>query len=1104
MKPDWDTGLNMLNDKEDRRRAVEETDHSFIMEASAGTGKTHTLINRILHLILEKGPGGPPLRLSEICAITFTEKAAGEMKVRLRQYLEQKQLEFQMRPEHQERVRRALEDLETASISTFHSFAVGLLKDRPIEAGLDPRFSALNEIQSELYFREVWDDWISRILEKRDPILEKALRNGLQLKSLEELARILRLHWLPIRDLKCAAPPSDEGFLETMQSLYARSKELVLLNKDSEDKLARLLEKTMNWLVHPDRETVFDKPGRVGAAAKWNGGKDTVEAVQGFLREVVGLSVAYRNLPMQRLMDQVVRWMIREFMKGEWEKKKIADGYLDFDDQLYHARELLRRNISIRYDFQERYQTLLVDEFQDTDPIQLEIVLLLTSKNEDSAFLYPEPGRLFIVGDPKQSIYRFRNADIETYLALADKASSGMAGISRLQLRTNFRSVPSILAFVDAAFKEAMNPPEDGGKYQPPYAPFAAQGARQHEPLSPAVHLLSDTADRTDPKKTVREFIEAEAKGIALLIRSMCGADSWQIQDSKDNSQWRAPQYGDMAILLPVLSHADVLEDALRDLDIPYVLEGGKFYYSRSEVESAITVLRAVANPNDEVALYGALRSIFFGFSDEDLLNARMEDLALDYRKLVPDTSPLYPAFEILRDLHRYRHERRASETFEYLLQKTGVREVLAVRGYQSLANLNKVGRTLRALQGEAAFSQVIDLLRTMDEEGLAESESRLMEERSNAVRVMSIHKSKGLDFPIVFAASLGLKKQARIKNLLTDLHDKKMFALKIGSRESGLQTAGWEELTDYEKKREEAELVRLLYVGLTRARDHLILSTHTGGMKKADEGDGYVPDTEGTRLKPLAPFLQNCFSGKNELVRLIDVTSLDVIVIPSKTAHLSAPKDWGMIADRECNELRVLMEKTPSANNLRMAGEKAGIEREDDYPGTPVMETAQKRSVRLGTAFHEAMERVDVFRVKGWDSLLRELAVRYGLDSESADKLHEMIELCLSSELMERARAANHCGRKILRELPYVRLMKDSTIEEGKIDLLFEEASGWVVVDYKTDWVPKEKEGQDGFFRDKYSNQIQEYVEALKSLSLQVDSAYLLLARTGDAIKIL
>ena len=218
-------------------------------------------------------------------------------------------------------------------------------------------------------------------------------------------------------------------------------------------------------------------------------------------------------------------------------------------------------------------------------------------------------------------------------------------------------------------------------------------------------------------------------------------------------SVWRVPRYGDIAILLPVLTHASLLEEALKDREIPYVLEGGKFYYARSEVSSAITVLKAVANPNDRIALYGSLRSIFFGLSDEDLLRAHIRGTPLDYREPAPPESPLFHPFGILNELHRHRHERLASETFEMLLQQTGAREVLAVHGLQSLANLNKVGRTIRALQTEATFTQVVDLLGMMDEEGLAESESRLMEERSDAVRILTIHKAKGLDFPIVFAA---------------------------------------------------------------------------------------------------------------------------------------------------------------------------------------------------------------------------------------------------------------------------------------------------------------------------------------------------------------
>jgi ATP-dependent helicase/nuclease subunit A len=1093
------------DDREQRRRAVEETNRSFIVEASAGTGKTRTLIDRIIRLVLEKGPAGPPLRLSEICAITFTEKAAGELKVRLRQHFEQTLKNQQTSSGNLLRAREALIDLETAAISTFHSFAVSLLKERPVEAALDPRFTALNEIRSELYFRDVWEPWIGRALENRNPILERALRNGIRLESLENLARILRLKWLIVRNLDSDSPPPEEQCRQKIQDLLLQGKNLLALAIKVEDKLVAFLERALNWLEHPDREAdALAKPGGAGATANWTGAKDTVRVVREFVKETVEFQTAFQNLPAQQFLDDVVRWIKEAFMKEEWEKRKQAEGLLDFDDQLYLARDLLLKHKTVRREFQERYKALLVDEFQDTDPIQWEMVLMLSSEDFDEADisrLRPAPGRLFIVGDPKQSIYRFRNADIETYLDVVKNREA--LGLNLLELTTNFRSVPSILGFVDSAFRDAMKAPDEDGYYQPDYLAFGDHGFRNTELQPPAVHLLGDISSEDDSKRTTRKLIERESRRIAKLIRSIHGSKSWKVEREKDN--WVVPQYGDIAILLPVLSYAYILEESLRDMEIPYVLEGGKFYYARSEVSSAITVLRSIANPNDSVALYGSLRSIFFGLSDEDLLQAHVEGQVFDYRKPVPSESPLHHAYEILLDLHRHRHQKRPSETFEILLQKTCAREVLAVRGFQSLANLNKLGRTLRALQDKGTFSQIVDLLATMDEEKLAESESRLMEERSDAVRIMSIHKAKGLDFPIVFAAALGLKRKTPARNLLADSRDRKIFALNIGSKDSGLQSARWDELIDEEKKRENAELLRLLYVGLTRARDHMILSTHTAAWKQTDDAERWVPDTAGTRLGPLSSFLEDCFSGSNKFMRIIDVDALDAAPDPERAFSAPTMKDWRSIADREFKALDVLIHNTPSAGKLQMAGQAGEASlHEDSAPEDRMPEAAENRFVRLGIAFHEAMERVDLFSQKDHTRFTQELTARHRLDRDSALKLEDMMRISLSSDLLERARAAASSGRRVLREIPFVRSLNQGTIEEGKIDLLFEEENGWALVDYKTDWVSKDAGSVEEFFRNKYSSQIGEYLGAMQVLSVNVTSAYLLLARTGTAIKLL
>jgi len=1080
-----------------RRRAIEDVGRSFVMEAAAGTGKTHTLISRILHLVLEKGPQGPPLRLAEICAITFTEKAADEMKARLRLELEKK-LDEPGAPDAVERILQALDDLETASISTFHSFAAGLLKERPVEAGIDPRFSALDEIRCELFFREVWDAWIAAALKRRDPALEKALRAGFSLQNLKDLAQDLREHWLTIRELQCAAPDEEQISLE-IRSRLDEARGFLNLLTNPEDKLAGRLEAAISWLGNPDPAAdILEKPGSAGSKNNWTGGKDTVDEVRKFLKEVIELQISFVRIPERRLMYETVQWLCADFLRREWEKRKSTAGYLDFDDQLYMARDLLRRHEGVRVEFQERYKTLLVDEFQDTDPVQLEIVLLLTSKRGDSI---PEPGRLFIVGDPKQSIYRFRGADIETYLGLAREEKLRALGVERLTINRNFRSVPSILRFVDEAFAGEIHPPDDGN-YQSSYTAFNDEGARREEPAAPSVHILGDDTEESAERKT-EELAALEAERIAKLVRAMCLArdSSYTVGDPASPGGWRPARYGDVAVLLPTLTHADAMEDALREAEIPYVLEGGRLYYTRGEVGTAVTALSAIANPRDEAALCGVLRSVFFGISDEDLLRARMEGIALDYRRPAPSDSPFHAPFEILKELHDRRHERPASETFEILLRETGAREILAARGRQHLANLAKISRSLRAIEGRNGFSRTIELLSTLEKEESKESESRLTEARSDAVRVMTIHKSKGLDFPIVIAASLGFKRShARSEAILADRHELKMFAVKAGNQDLGRWTEGWEKLAEGDRRREDAELVRLLYVALTRARDHLVISTHTCGREEIEEGV-FAPDVSGTRLAPLETVLRK-YPADETLAHRIDVNRLDSCASPAAVASEHTVSGGGIeIVALQYRELRELLENTPAAGISRAAEDK----KKPADGGKNTVSASRRRSMRLGTAFHEVMEYVDLKDLAGLSELLREAGTRNSLDGASRLKLGDMIEKCLDSDLIRRARAAAREGGRVLRETPFIRPLEGGGVREGRIDLLFEEGNAWTLVDYKTGRIPKdmrEAEDIETYFRNRYTGQAQIYRDALENLSVKVGGVFLLIVRAGRVIE--
>ena len=300
----------------------------------------------------------------------------------------------------------------------------------------------------------------------------------------------------------------------------------------------------------------------------------------------------------------------------------------------------------------------------------------------------------------------------------------------------------------------------------------------------------------------------------------------------------------------------------------------------------------------------------------------------------------------------------------------------------------------------------------TMDEEGLDESESRLMEERSNAVRIMTVHKAKGLDFPIVLVAAAGLKKSARRKDVFVDRSDRKIFALSAGSKDSGLQTPSLKTLSEEEKKRENAELVRLLYVALTRARDHMVVSTHTAKWKQLENSEKCVPDTSGTRLEPLGPFLEDCFSGKNELARIIEGTGLDARGDPPPKKQFSGATDWESIAVREYKELRDLLSNTPSSGKLKAAGHAFGASETEDLPQDSRMpEVAAKRSVRIGVAFHEVMERVDIVAPNNSGGLVRDVAAKHGLDPAGMRMLGSMMQASLSSELLA-AGALRHSFR--------------------------------------------------------------------------------------------
>ncbi|MEJ7717449.1 MAG: UvrD-helicase domain-containing protein [Thermoleophilaceae bacterium] len=447
-------------DQPARDAIAADVDESLVVEAGAGTGKTTVLVERIVS-VLASGRAS----IDEIAVITFTEKAAAELAVRVRQRLEEVRRAGDPSPAERERLDHAVANLYRARIETIHAFAAGLLRQRPVEAGLDPQFEVLDDLAATLAFDAHFDRWRGRLLEGEHPELTRALNRGFKLENLREVAEAMHAHRyvLPL-SLARAPEPDVEGFVAELAGWAAELEPLPARCVEAdEDEGVRQIPRILRWAArvaaaredpaHVERLVLFSAPQinkGAGTQANWPGDRGRLprdeargEGDGRAARGAAGRAPhrgAHRRPP-----------LVEEFATG-FERERRREGRADFDDLLIWARDLLREDLGVREYFQRRYRCLLVDEFQDTDPIQAELVMYLVADGqsaEDWRELRPEPGKLVVVGDPKQSIYRFRRADIGIY----DAVKSGALAGGLREIRQNFRSVPGLLAWVNRVFE---------------------------------------------------------------------------------------------------------------------------------------------------------------------------------------------------------------------------------------------------------------------------------------------------------------------------------------------------------------------------------------------------------------------------------------------------------------------------------------------------------------------------------------------------------------------------------------------------------------------------------------------------------------------------
>ncbi|MDX6769685.1 MAG: UvrD-helicase domain-containing protein [Elusimicrobiota bacterium] len=822
-------------DQTDRDRARLRLDANAVVEAGAGTGKTTLLTDRLLFRVL--GWDEPrPATIEEVVALTFTEKAAGEIKVRLsdrlaeiaaflaltpqpapaeeraRRTVEELGEHFHKRPpELLRRARAALEDLDKAQIGTIHSFCAHVLRLYPVEAGVDPGFVVDEGDAFDECFASEWAAWLDEELGERPPRRElwRALLARTGLDELETLARELCGEKLELEGLGGPDPVTARELRALAEDLKRRTHGRGKARGNAEAAVtAAYARLTALADAAESKAPAFsaEPPPAVPNASWPKAWGDDPEAQAVFER---ALEVADSATPDDDALVRLATAALLPFARRT-RRAYARRGFISFDGLLRRARDLVRDRPEVRERLKRRYTTLLIDEFQDTDPLQGELLLYLAEKPggraKDWREAVPEPGRLFVVGDPKQSIYRFRGADVAAYEGFTGRLLEH--GALACDLTANFRCRPSLVEPVNRVFEAVMRPVPGA---QPAYK--AIRPARPAgEAAGVEVAAVVDGGDGLDAASAAR----TEAAWAARWVVEGRGALPLSA----------------VAVLLRSSTALPHLLEAFKRSGIPYAVDMDSRFYGAQEVVDFLNLLRALDDPSDRVALAGLLRSPLGGMTDDDLL-ALSRAGALDYRrepapKVLPGPARerLARLWSSLRGLRERVGRAPLGELVGDALAETFLVELCAeaYHGQQTVSNLLKLrrlaveasdrrGATLKAFIARAALAAA---------ESRREGESPLADERLEAVRVMSVHKSKGLEFPAVLllglsgrAGGASAEKPASRADWATGRR-----ALRLG----GARSAAMALLDAREKALEAHEATRLLYVAMTRARERLIL----------------------------------------------------------------------------------------------------------------------------------------------------------------------------------------------------------------------------------------------------------------------------------------
>ncbi|MGI5920442.1 MAG: UvrD-helicase domain-containing protein [Syntrophomonadaceae bacterium] len=1083
--------------------AVEELDRSMSISAGAGSGKTTVLVERFWTLI-EKGRA----RVDQILAITFTRKAAWELIDRVRKRIDESGWE-------QDQKTNLMEKMSRAYIGTIHSFCARLLKENPVEAGVDPYFRVIEEIEGEQLLQQIIKEVVLDEISQGTPdvlgLIELFGYNQLNLE-LQTLIRTLTNKGLKINQvekttwysLTTEEQQTSLRMAKIKEALQAVAQSLPQIDSKSKTYLAvqEIADNYQQWVA------VLDRPGMdldrnvaelcshlqgVCKQIKSRVVKDDVEILKQTLAELTGFQTDKNTVPKLKAMFKLLQKIADSFQVA-----KDKQNLLEFSDLEEKTVAMLKSHRAILNRYQSQFRHIMVDEFQDTNFRQVELINLLADGKRES--------KLFLVGDAKQSIYRFRGAEVSLfrYASQQIKESGGL----RHTLDENYRTREQVITIINNLFAELM-------QHETGYL-FEQLIPRRENNLTPPqteIHLIK----QDNSSELGRD--EAEAECLARRINELINGDELMVAEMRGGQEVLRPaQYGDIALLFRTTRNMHAFANVFANYQIPSYIVGSRGFYQTEEVAAILLALQVIDNRGNELAWTGMLRSSMFGVSDETLWlmkhNASTLEDAVARIEQIPQITPterakVHMAGNIIFTLRGLKNRFSLSELIDLLITQSGFEYALATRpnGQQMIANLNKLKRLVVSYRRNYShFSDFLEYIEQVQEDDSREPEAATENENGNTVKMMTIHQAKGLEFPVVIIPETHRQFNFRDISGISVLSDQ--YGLFIKEDQKGLLR---EKAEAAEKIKLEEEYKRLLYVAMTRARDYLILSGYyridSKGMVMAASNswlnwlfDSWrVKEEDFTALEQAGFKVFNYDQGDittdNRLFtssspirceREIDKDQVSTVVAAIKEHPYRRLISATAVMDYSFCQRYYYLKYRMGIPEIKLGEENAG---ETTAPKVP--------AAKIGTLVHRAIEEGE--NLKAAQEVLRQLMQGVVLEEEDEGLLEELDHMLVGyyhnkaiSDLL------NH--HQVEKEVEFIARFDQNTYIKGYLDQLIYDQNEAVLIDLKTSLVNSTSQLEKK--TRQYSIQLSVYEEALRRiLGLKKVTKKLFFLRKGQLI---